>query len=189
MWFRLSWFLGLGLICLGHEAAYCAGVVWPTDALNREMRRDLATQWQASFATLDAQIPSLSPSQQAWLKTEYEDELRRGGMTTRAISAMKSLEFQIYIAKPRVQQIRRLLSNIATDDAHSQKTEVAIWTEVSYRLSDYSLWEAVEELSRRRVIRGDVNGFKSFLFLNHAEWGRTILERITLPHFAGALPQ
>jgi hypothetical protein len=78
------------------------------------MRRDLAIQWQASFAALDAQIPSLSPSQQGWLKTEYEDELRRGGMTARALSARKSLEYQIYVAKPRVQQITRLFLSLAT---------------------------------------------------------------------------
>ncbi len=106
------------------------------------------------FIALDRQIPTLSPSQEKWLRTEYHEEIAAAGnrFTPRALAAMDSIEFQIHIAKPRNGELIGALTQIANGTARDRSHEVALWASVSDWLIDYQYWQAVNAL----VIRGTV---------------------------------
>ena len=168
------------------------GSLWEDKPLlDRSGRKALASDWRAQFAKLDAQVASLSPTQQAWIAKEYEDEIRNAGnrYTRRALAAMESLEYQLYIAKPRLTEINRLLVALSESAVPDQKTEIALWTQLAYQLADKSLWQAVENLVQRKAIDRKVNGFESYYLENHVLRGQMILGRFALPYLQGLLPQ
>ena len=42
---------------------------------SRDSRRTQASEWLREISDLDRQIPTLSPTEEAWLKIEYDDEI------------------------------------------------------------------------------------------------------------------
>src|SRR5579871_3299638 len=52
--------------------------------VTRESRRAQANDWLREISRIDEQIPTLSPSEQAWLKVEYDDEIARNNGSTTA---------------------------------------------------------------------------------------------------------
>lgn len=168
------------------------GSLWADKPLlDRAGRKALASDWKTTFANLDAQIPSLSPSQRAWILKEYEEEIRNAGnrYTRRAIAVTESLEYQLYVAKPKLAEINRILSALSGGAMRDQRTEIALWTELAFQLIDKSLWQAIENLVQRKTLDRKVNGFESHYFENHVLWGQMVLARFTIPYLEGRLPQ
>jgi hypothetical protein len=62
------------------SAVFAAGELAPdASVMNGAARRAFAQDLSVVFATLHLQIPELSPSQQAWLKREYDDQIGGAG--------------------------------------------------------------------------------------------------------------
>lgn len=61
---------------------------WPK---TRSSRQAWAAELLAEIGAIDAEIPTLSPEEAAWLKVEYDDEIAQGrGVSSRAMSARYS---------------------------------------------------------------------------------------------------
>lgn len=155
--YAVAWLL-TSLIVLGAFAQSVLGPADPPPAA--ETRRSLATEWASSFAALDRQIPSLSPSQEQWLQTEYHDQIAVAGnrYTRRSMEASKSIEYQISVIKPRNAEIINTLNVIATGGIRDKNDEVALWAVVSARFIDFTLC------------------------------AEGILQKIIIPHLLGHLP-
>lgn len=67
-----------------------------------QSRQAHALQLQRDFGALYREIPTLSRSEERWLKTEYDDTMAANGgrYTKRAISAMETRAWSIRVAKP-----------------------------------------------------------------------------------------
>ncbi len=168
------------------------GSLWADKPLlDRAGRKSLASEWRTKFANLNAQIPSLSPSQRAWVLKEYEEEIRDAGnrYTRRALAATESLEYQLYVAKPKLAEINRILITLSGSAVPDQRTEIALWTELAFQLIDKLLWQAIETLVQQKTLDRKVNGFENYYFENHVLWGQMVLTRFTIPYLEGRLPQ
>lgn len=178
---RVSWAVVLSMVL---------GVTSSTDALAQDPsawmrsqagRQGRAREWRAEFAKLDAQIPTLSPREQDWLKTEIEDTIDAadGKYTARAIAAMDSREYETSVAKAHISQILnscdQLVLLISLGD---ERLETAQWTRLAALLIDHRFWQAVEGLARRDVIRGTINGVDQLHYENHVLWAQEILNGI-----------
>jgi hypothetical protein len=94
----------------------------------RQLRQQEAQKWRDGFIKLDAQIPTLSPAEQHWLKTEIDDEITRSGnrYTKRALDAMNSREYDLRIAKPQTDELVRILSELSRPTLSEGKLEVIL---------------------------------------------------------------
>jgi hypothetical protein len=163
----------------------------PNDPLpSTQARRSLAKQWASWFVALDRQIPTLSPSQEKWLKTEYHDEIAAAGnrFTARALAATDSIEFQIHIVKPRNGELVSTLTQIASGAARDKNQEVALWASVSDWLIDYQYWQAVNTLVKRGTVQKKIGHVDSLYFENYTLQARAVLSKIVVPHLEGRLP-
>lgn len=187
-------FIIAGLVVLILSAAPSAlaqAGLGPDDALpNSEVRRSLAKQWASWFAALDRQIPTLSPSQEKWLKTEYHDEIAAAGnrYTPRAIAATDSLEYQIYLVKPRNGELLSVLTQIANGTARDKNHEIALWASISAWLIDYQYWQAIITLVKRGTVQKKIGQVDSLWFENYALQAKAVLSKIVVPHLEGRLP-
>ena len=148
------------------------------------VRDQQAQVWLKGISKLDAAVPTLSPEQRVWLKTEYDEELQRNGgkYTQRALKASESLEYQIAVTKPRLVQLKGFLTYLSTRTPPYDFTkEAEIWTEVSIRFMDHEFWQAVTNLVRRGVVDKNIDGVDSYYFENHVTWAGLILEYGVLP--------
>jgi hypothetical protein len=163
----------------------------PSDPLpNALARRSLAREWASWFAALDRQIPTLSPSQEAWLKAEYHDEIAAAGnrFTARAGAAMGSLEYQIHLVKPRTAELVKVLTHIADGNVRDKNQEVALWTLISAWLIDYEYWQAVDTLVERGAVQKQIGHVDSLYFANYTLQAKDVLSKIVIPHLEGQLP-
>lgn len=151
---------------------------------NDEIRRALAKKWVAAFSQVDHQIPALSPSQEAWLKGELNQQI----ITKRSLAAMDSLEYQIYIAKPRTAQIVAALAQIASSEGKSKATEIALWATVANKFIDYAYWQALANLVERKQIDRKIGHVDNFYHQNYMLQASDILSKIVIPYVEGRLP-
>jgi hypothetical protein len=163
----------------------------PNDPLpNAQIRRSLAKQWASLFVALDRQIPTLSPSQERWLKTEYHEEIAAAGnrFTSRSLAAMDSIEYQIHIIKPRNGELVGALTQIANGSIRDKSQEVALWATVSDWLIDYQYWQAVNTLVKRGTVQKKIGHVDTLYFENYTFQARSVLSKIVVPHLEGRLP-
>ena len=156
---------------------------------DRTSRQNRARELRAEFAKLDARIPTLSPAEERWLKTEVDDEIVRAGnkYTKRAVDAMARREYAVRVAKPHAQEVIRVLDSIASTSIRDQRTEVALWVRLASLLMDHEFWQSVNDLVNKKVIGGIVDGLKEFYFETHVLWSQQILNEIVLSHLNGTL--
>jgi hypothetical protein len=104
------------------------------------------------FRALYDKIPTLSPAEERWLKTEYDDTIaaNAGRYTERAVNVMNSREWDIRIAKPHALMIDHELSQLAMPLDSTEETEH--WARLATLLIDHQFWEAVEDLQQRDVL-------------------------------------
>lgn len=155
-----------------------------------ENRRAMAQDFAKSFGELDRQVPQLSPSQRAWLKVEYDDEIASAGnrYTKRAITAMDSLEYQLHVVKPRTAEILEILSRITEASRKSKSVEVALWALLIHHLMDYQYWQAVASLVERKAIQEKIGNVQSYYFQSYTLQAQNLLSRIVIPHLQERLP-
>ncbi len=146
-------------------------------------RQKQAHVWRDDFIKLNLQIPTLSPAEKRWVQTEINDEVSRTGThTKRALDAMESREYDLYIAKPRVEDIIDFLTLLERQTLSEQTAEVVVWARLGSHLLDSELWQAIESLIQRGIVHDD-----SFLSLKHTFWAQYILDEIILNYITGNL--
>ena len=155
-----------------------------------DVRRTIAKQLASEFMTLDRQIPTLSPSQARWLQTEYKDEIAYAGnrYTPRAIAAMDSLEYQIFIVKPRNAAILETFTRIATGNVQDKNHEIALWSSAASWFVDFQYWQAVKRLVERGAVQKKIGHVDDFYFENYTTQAQAVLLKIVIPYLEGRLP-
>lgn len=185
----LGWGLGLSAALLSITAFAQAELAADKPPPNSEVRRALATRYAATFTQLDRQIPQLSPTQETWLKGEYHDQIAVAGnrYTQRALAAMSSPEYQIYVAKPKTGEIASVMSKIASG-TQSRTAEIALWATAANMLIDYQYWQAVGSLVDHKTIQPKIGHVDSYYHQNYALQAQGILSKIVVPYIEGRLP-
>ncbi|GAB1231930.1 hypothetical protein UT4_03960 [Ferrigenium sp. UT4] len=155
-----------------------------------DVRRTIAKQLASEFAALDRQIPTLSPSQERWLLTEYQGEITAAGnrYTPRALAATDSLEYQIYIVKPRNAAIVETFTRIATGNVRNKNHEIALWSSAASWFVDYQYWQAVKRLVEQGTVQKKIGHVDDFYFENYTLQAQALLLKIVIPHLEGRLP-
>jgi hypothetical protein len=129
-----------------------------------QSRQQEASEWLDGFKKLNAHLPTLSPADQRWLRTEYDNEINRagGGFTKRALDAMDSKEFALRVAKTHVEKIIGVLSELSHPKMADQRREVIFWANLASLYMDNEFWVAIDNLVQRGVVAKEINGYKSF---------------------------
>lgn len=153
---------------------------WWKDAQTRKAH---ALKLHQNFEALSSQIPTLSPSEEQWLKTEYDDTIAASGghYTKRATDAMQTREWSIRVAKPHILMINVELGVLTMKLTPAE--EIAHWTRVAALLMDYDFWQSIDDLEQRGVIDkrqleflGGIHGPTATL------WAQQILNEVVLPY-------
>lgn len=123
---------------------------------SRNARRAQAAEWLAEVSKLDKQIPTLSPAEEAWLKTEYHDQIaREGHLTPRAGRARGGKEGSARFAKPITRRMVSILEQLASGSTLSQRDEVALWSRLLYYALDVRFWGDIARLGELGVLTRD----------------------------------
>lgn len=160
-------------------------------AENRESRRAQAVEWLAEVANIEKQIPTLSPAEEAWLKVEYDEEIKREGtLTARATRAMFSKEGAARSAKPVAQSMVSILESLASSSDLSEANEALLWTSLAYLVLDWNFWGDIARLGEYGIIarspqsKHTTGEYREFLHEMWASRVQDILHRIVLPHLS-----
>jgi hypothetical protein len=139
---------------------------------------------------LDRQIPDLSPSQEEWLRSEYRQQIASAGgrYTARALAATNSLEYQIFITKPRGKEMINALTQIAASRVRDKNQEVALWALIANGFIDYEYWQAVANLVDRGTVQRRIGHVDSLYSENYTLQAKAILSKIVISHLKGQLP-
>jgi hypothetical protein len=183
---KVGW-LAVVMVCL--VVSNLQAGVHPLFWKNHQSRQQEARGWLDGFRKLDAQLPTLSPAEQRWLRTEYDDEINNAGghFTKRALDATNSREFNLRIAKAHVAKIIPILSELSRPDAQDQKREVILWASLASLFMNNEFWQAIDSLVERGVIEKEINGVKQFYSLNHTLAAKYIVEEVVLRYLNGNL--
>lgn len=185
----LCWYLGFSVALFSFNVFAQAELAPGKPLPNSELRRALAKNYAATFAQLDRQIPQLSPAQETWLKGEYHEEIATNGnrYTQRALAAMNSPEYQIFVAKPMTKEIAAVMSKIGSG-IQNRAAEIALWTTAANMLIDIRYWQAVENLVDRKMIQPKIGHVASYYQQNYVTQAQEILSKIVVPYLEGRLP-
>jgi hypothetical protein len=157
---------------------------------SRQLRQKQAQDWHAGFAKINEQIPTLSPAEERWLRTEYDNEIgKEGKFTNRAFNAMESKEYDIRITKTRINNILRVLSVLSEKNILDQKSEVILWINLSSLYMDNQLWQSINGLIKHKVLDESVsiNGVNKYYHQTYVLWAQYILDNIVLTYINGNL--
>ena len=160
---------------------------------SRNSRRAQAAEWLTEIATIDKQIPTLSPAEDAWLKVEYDDELARnnGFFTPRASRARNGKEGSSRFAKPIAREMTSILEQLASASPLAQQSEVALWSKLAYLALDLNFWGDISRLGELGVLTRDPKsklgtaGYSSYQETLRGYWAsrvQEILRAIVLPY-------
>jgi len=160
---------------------------WQGPLPDRAARSEQAAEWLRGFTNLDQQVPTLSPSEAAWLKREYDDQLAGGVYTPRALSATKSREYNVRVVRQHLGVVLPILKSLAGQKPLGAQDEVREWAELAAQIMELTFWQSVTDLIERGDVRPEINGVKSLHLENHVGWARVILNRIVVPYLEGRL--
>jgi len=156
---------------------------------SRQGRREQASEWLKEVVEIERQIPTLSPEEVAWLKVEYDDELRRNGgsFTPRAGRASQSKEFAAREARPQAEELVRILRALASSSALAEHQEVSLWTDLASRVLFLNFWNEITTLGDAGIIArtpgaGPFDGYQAALYRTWAGRVEAITGRIILPY-------
>jgi hypothetical protein len=189
---RILKFFSLGLaslsLLLTPLPAFTLPEIGPLPSV--DVRRTVAKQWVSTFTTLDRQIQTLSPSQERWLQTEYHDQIATAGnrYTPRALAATNSLEYQIFIVKPRNAEIIDVFTRIATGNVRDKNQEIALWSFAASWFIDAKYWQSLKNLVDRGTVQKKIGDMDGLYFENSTLRAKAFLLRIVIPHLEGRLP-
>ena len=146
------------LLVFGGISATQADISSAQAALNKgelltpNMRIQLAKEWSIDIIKLNEVIPTLSPSQEEWLRREYDENNVPYGNVRRAIEASDSKEFSIRVAKRMASTNAELISALAGGKIKDPKKETALWAALSANLLNYDANEAIMKLAKMGVL-------------------------------------
>ena len=116
-------------------------------------RRAFAKKLVGEIAALEAEIPTLSPSEEAWLKVEYDDEVAQGRSgSMRAMNAFWSKEGLSRSAKADIRSFLLVLERLASPTTLSEREEVALWGKVAAVEVDQFVWSHILGLGDFKVL-------------------------------------
>jgi len=149
-----------------------------------QTRQAYALKLQRNFQALYDQIPTLSPSEERWLKTEYDDTIAANGgrYTARAVSAMDTRAWSIRVAKPHALEIKLELAMLGMPSSRAQ--EARHWTRIAALLMDNEFWQDIDDLQKRGVIdKQNLQFLGEFHGATATLWAQQILNEVVLPYF------
>ena len=160
------------------------------EPLTAAQRQHLAQKWRKDINRLNEAIPTLSPSQEEWLKREYDNEIKRSGnrFTGRALAAMKSREYNIRLAKQFASQNASIIAVLSEGKAVDRRQEAAAWALLAHNLMDREYGQAVLALVDYGVIDKAVLSHQDHYIENSQLWGQMILSGVLIPYLAGTQP-
>lgn len=152
---------------------------WSTSSARRVRAAELLT----TFRRIDRELPTLSPSEALWLKTEYDDELAQAGnrFTARSLAVLDSREYQIRVVRRAVAPMLNTLAALASEGPIDSSSEARLWTIVAVGLIDQQLWQSVGRLVKLGLVGPEINGFTGLYFESHSLLAREILGRVVIP--------
>lgn len=174
-------------LLLGAATLFAADQDGQTDYRGRlsdpKLRKVEARKWRAEFANLDKRIPTLSPAEELWLRTEIEGSIRDAGgaYTKRAMDAESSREYAVRITKPHLHHIIEVLDRIIAYNIPGQKGETRQWAELASAFMELKFWQEINKLVRLQIVGNVVDGFDSFYFENHVLRAQEILLFVVIP--------
>ncbi len=98
-------------------------------------RDRLAAFIRQIFERIYPKLPTLSPSEDAWLKTEYHEQTGPNGVSQRGINATTSVEFAKWYAKTITAEIIKEAAGIV-DNQYDVGVEMREWTYLSMDMRD-----------------------------------------------------
>jgi hypothetical protein len=162
--------------------------------LTRDTRIEHAKKMREDFVKLANEIPTLSPAEERWLKSEYDDTITASGghYTKRATMAMNTRSWDVRIARPHVDQILAdlgILSMSMADeswlsrDPRNREQEVKDWTDLAALLMDFDFWQSIDDLGKRGVIeKKSLEFLGEFHYETATLWAQQILYEVVLPY-------
>ncbi len=170
--------VAFGAVC-GADQTFWAGSLPPTP----QARAAQVREWLRGFKQLDQRLPTLSPAERAWLKTEYDDQISEadGKFTPRALAAGDSVEYHKRIAREGIERLLSDLNALSASVGRASSTETLAWTQLVADMMDPPFWQSVAALRTREVFSGDINGVNNFFLENHTMWARLVLIRVVVP--------
>ena len=156
----------------------------------RQLRQKEATNWRAGFNRLDNLIPTLSPAEERWLKTEFDDEMGRDGTyTKRALQAMDSKEYDIRVSKRHIKEIIKILSDLSGTTISDQRAEAILWAKLASLFMDHGFWQSINGLIKHEVLDKNINinGITAYYRETYTLWAKYILDNIVVAYMSGNL--
>jgi hypothetical protein len=169
----------LGISAFGQSKISNSTDWWRTP----QARQAHALKLHRDFEVLYDRIPTLSPSEEQWLKTEYDDTIAASGgrFTKRAVDAMATREWSIRIAKPHAFQIEYQLAMLSRPLDPAQ--EARHWTRLAALLMDHEFWQDIDDLQQRGVIdKQQLEFLGGFPGPTATLWAQHILIEVVLPY-------
>lgn len=155
---------------------------------NRQSRQEQARDWLNGFKKLNAQIPTLSPEEQLWLRNEIDYEEAGGHFTKRSLDARNSREYDIRVAKPQVDAIIGILAALSSPNLSDQRKEVILWAKLVSLFVDAEFWFDIDDLVQRGIIEKKIDGYtESLYFANYSSCAKQIMDNIVVSHLQGKL--
>ena len=160
-------------------------------------RQQDAREQLTSFKKLNSQLPTLSPNEKKWVQTEYYDEIKsaHGHFTKRAIAASNSKEYLLHKAKPQVEKIIGILTELSNSGL-SRKREVYLWANLSSLYLNVEFWGNFPMLAEYGIVEKDLITEKGYdwdqnpasiyreLEMNASTYSEHILDVIVLPYLS-----
>jgi hypothetical protein len=162
---------------------------WTRD---KAARQNQARQWRDEFVRLNAEVPTLSPEEQRWLKTEVDDTIAAAGgtYTTRALAAMDSREYQVSITKAHLQRIIAAANQIlSAGTSRNERAEAVQWLRLASLFIDKTFWQAIDGLVERKIVSSKINGLSGLYYENHVLRAQQIINGLIEGYVvSGSLP-
>ena len=185
---------GLALTAMSALASFALPTLAGADPMSRVSRVKYASELAENFARVKEALPTLSPSQKAWLVSE-EKAARDAGSHARYLSLWNSKEYDLDLVHSHLDGLLRALE-VVRDREVAEQREVYSWLVVSQWLMEGNFWGSLHSLSDKSLF--DL-GLLEFIkahppddleLLRYSATGMAsrILERIVKPHIAGTLP-
>lgn len=184
----------LSLILIMAPASRVSGVeeFWRGEFPNFLIRQTQAKEWLNDFTSIEKQIPTLSPSEKAWLHREIDQGLAGGTITPRALRAMDSKEYHIRYTRKHLEGLINALSAISEKKFQDKKQEILFWTIASKAMMDYQLWQSVHALINEGIVDKKISSVEKYVrylgYLDIVLQSATIIERVVIPYLNGTLP-
>ena len=192
---RFSKFSSLALMAIALAQAATGGIkeFWQSDKPpSKADRRAAADSFLKQIAPIDDAVPEASPTQRAWLKREYDDEIERAGgtYTQRSLLARESPEFYMVMAKPTLHQLRTALADLSSTRQITLKREMELWAVAAAAFSNTEGNQAILGLLDKGVLSKELFGTgpaHEGWQLNQSLRANIILERIIIPYLRNQL--